>query len=526
MIPRHEFPRLRFWLSAALLATAGVPVAADIAGRVKPWTRQDAAHLLRRAGFGGTPEQIDRLAAMSRKQAVESLLNFDRIPDSAERPTIDRYEPPERRELRAMTDEQRQKIRMDRNRQDQANLHLMRRWWIDRMVTSPRPLQEKMVLFWHGHFTSGAREVRMPQALWNQNELFRRMAVGNFRTLLLEVSKDPAMLVYLNNAQNIKGRPNENYARELMELFTLGIGHYTETDIKEAARAFTGWSIDRETGEFLFRARQHDDGVKTVLGRRGKLNGGDVIDAILAQPRAAEYVAGRMWTFFAGTEPPPNVRKHLGNVFRKNEYEIKPLLLAIFTHDAFYSDRVMYAEVKSPVELLVGTLRTLEIKPTDLDAMVLALRMMGQELFQPPNVKGWDGGYDWLTSATLFNRYNAMARIISGTQDAAAARRRRMMSPAVDDLAMKNDGPLSSPQSPFDPMPLVRARKLASVEAVVDDFVARLIGRPLADERREVLIEALRSSLKSPADVGAAANADAIRELLMLIVATPEYQLN
>ena len=181
--------------------------------------------------------------------------------------------------------------------------------------------------------------------LARQNELYRVHATGNFRTLLMEVSKDPAMLLYLNNAQSNLRHPNENFARELMELFTMGRGNYTERDIQEAARAFTGWSIDRDTEEFMFRARQHDTGGKTVLAVSGNLNGGDVIDIILARPQTAEYVVTKLWRFFAADEPPKNVVRYLANVLRKNNYEIKPVLRAMFLHNAFYAPAVMNAHV-------------------------------------------------------------------------------------------------------------------------------------------------------------------------------------
>ncbi|MCK6455321.1 MAG: DUF1800 domain-containing protein [Phycisphaerae bacterium] len=489
------------------------------------WSPDHAAHLLRRAGFGGTPEQVEQLASLGRAAAVESLVNYERIPALRETFEPASHDLPSRAELRAMSDDERQKLVMDRRRAENAQLERMRGAWVRRMAETPRPLEEKMVLFWHGHFTSGMREVKSSRLLWHQNELFRRHATGNFRTLLVEVSRDPAMILYLNNAQNVKGHPNENYARELMELFTLGIGHYTERDVLEAARAFTGWGIERESGEFVFRARQHDDGVKIFLGERGPWNGGDVIDIILKKPRAAEYITERLWRFFAGTEPDPQVIRPLAAVLRKNKYELKPLLRAIFMHDQFYAERVMFVKIKSPVELVVGLCRALEIRPVDRAGVAFGLRMMGQDLFQPPNVKGWDGGLNWINTATLFNRYNVVARLLSGSEGPRRRRWERMRERTRDDLAEMEPADDDGPQPPYDPMPLVSRRKLTTPEAVVDDFVDRLLQRRIEASRREVLISTFRQSLRDSAVLASPANAEAVRELLLLIVAMPEYQV-
>jgi uncharacterized protein (DUF1800 family) len=514
-------------LAGAALGLAAAASAVESKARPGAWTSQQAAHLLRRAGFGGTPDQVEYLTGLGRLRAVETLVNYDRIAVPTDKPPVERAGMPDRDDLRGLTEEERQKVRMERMQREQVQLHLLRRWWVQRMVETPRPLEEKMTLFWHGHFTSGAREVKSAWLLWRQNDLFRRNAVGNFRTLLFEVSKDPAMLLYLDNARNVNRKPNENYARELMELFTMGIGHYGERDIQEAARAFTGWSIDRDTGEFVFRPRLHDYGPKTVLGVTGNLNGGDVIDIILQRPETAEFIVRKLWSFFAGDEPPRSVLRSLTTTFRKSNYEIKPLLRAMFLNSAFYSDAVMYAHVKSPVELLVGQLRALEVAPIDLDGMLLGLRLMGQDLFQPPNVKGWDGGLAWINTATLYNRYNVTGRLISGT--GGPGRRpgaRMMMRFAGDDPALREHAIPTEAQPPFDPMPIIERFGLDSPDAVADHFVDRLIGRPLSDERRRILLDVFERRLPDPGNISSPRNADAIRELILLILATPEYQLS
>jgi len=491
------------------------------------WTQAHAAHLLRRAGFGGTPEQVDYLTKLGRQRAVDYLLNYEKVAPLAGKPAVEASGMPDRDDLRGLSEQERQRVRMERMQREQVQLHLLRRWWLERMIATPRPLEEKMTLFWHGHFTSGAREVRSTYLLWKQNELFRANAVGNFRTMLFEVSRDPAMLLYLNNAQNVNRKPNENYARELMELFTMGIGHYGEKDIQEAARAFTGWSVDRDSGEFVFRTRQHDYGVKTVLGVRGNLNGGDVVDIILNRPETAEYMVRKLWAYFAGDDPPKGVLKSFAAVLRKNNYELKPLLRAMFLSNAFYSDSVICAHVKSPLELLVGELRSLEIVPIDLDGMVMGLRQMGQDMFQPPNVKGWDGGLTWINTATLYNRYNVCGRLVSGT--GGPGRRgggRMMMRAAGDDPILAEQARPTGEQPAFDPMPIVERNGLSKPEAVVDHFVDRLIGQPLTDERRGTLIDAFRQRLSDRDKMSSPRNAEAVRELILLIVATPEFQLS
>lgn len=261
-----------------------------------------------------------------------------------------------------------------------------------------------MTLFWHGHFTSGFREVRSSHLLYQQNQLLREHALGNFYQLLLRISTDPAMLIYLDSARNRKEQPNENYARELMELFTLGEGQYTEADIKAAARAFTGWTIDDR--QFRFRRRQHDYDDKTFMGRTGPWNGGDIIQIILEQPAAHHYIVTRLWEFFCYDEPERSVVRGLSTTFRKNDFDIRPVVRQILTSRGFYSIQSRGRRIKSPVQLSVGTIRALGITEYDALALNRVLGEMGQVLFQPPNVKGWDGGHKWINTATLFSRYN------------------------------------------------------------------------------------------------------------------------
>ncbi|MBV8155904.1 MAG: DUF1800 domain-containing protein [Candidatus Eremiobacteraeota bacterium] len=369
-----------------------------------PLDERSAAHLLRRAGFGGTPDEVRRYAAMSVDAAVESLVRF---PSTANLPQPDVYD---RRahlgELRVPVDERRDALK-EILRNERESLRGMRLWWLNRMLTTPAPLQEKMTLFWHGHFTS---YVNYAVYTYFQNQLFRYYALGNVRTLTHAVSRDPAMLIYLNNDKNVAEHPNENYARELMELFTLGIGHYTEQDVREAARAWTGWRLNKATGVVRFAPRQHDDGSKTFLGQTGNFMGDDVVDIIFAQPQCARFLATSLLNYFVYNDPEPELVDAVADVMRRNNYEIAPVMSAIFRSNVFYSPRAYRALVKSPVEFVVGTYKALGITELPDDAVGFANRM-GQILFQPPNVAGWPGGQNWLTSGTMIVRQNFVASV-------------------------------------------------------------------------------------------------------------------
>ncbi len=281
-----------------------------------------------------------------------------------------------------------------------------------RVTTSP--LSEKMTLFWHNHFVSSDQKVRSPHLMYRQNLLLRRHALGNFATLLHEIARDPAMVIYLDNASNRKAQPNENFAREVMELFTLGEGHYTEHDVKEAARAFTGWSIDFDTGEFLFRAPQHDDGPKTVLGRSGNLGGEDVLRVLLAHPRTAEHVVEKLWREFVSPSLDPAEVKRIARRFRDSGYDIRAALRALLTSNTFYAEHNRATLIKSPVELVIGTLRQFRFSTGEMLPFALSVAQLGQNLFAPPNVKGWPGGEAWINSTTLLARKQLLERLFRG----------------------------------------------------------------------------------------------------------------
>ncbi|MGE0479306.1 MAG: DUF1800 family protein [Phycisphaerae bacterium] len=506
----------------------------------KYWDHAAAAHLLRRAGFGGTPEEVDRLVALGLSGAVESLVNYQKTEydtPAAFIPELVR-EPYNRAILRAAGDEERRKLIAERQMAERRAHEETRLWWLDRMIHSPRPFEEKLTLFWHGHFTSGAREVRNAIFMKDQNELLRRYAAGNFRDLLMQISRDRAMLVYLDGAKNVKKQPNENFARELLELFTLGVGNYSESDIKAAARAFTGWAYNDEG--FQFRRRDHDTGPKTFLGKTGPWDGGDIIDIILDRPQCSQFLARTILEFFVRPEPDRALVNALAVEIRKNKYELKPVFETLFKSQAFYSEASRGALVKCPTEVVVGTARQLGLPIADLFSAERAMAGMGQELMQPPNVKGWDGGAKWINTATLHARYNYVGRLIHGQGDGAGARAaRRMMAKASNDEALDGEekpaGMMSTAggrtriggdkQPKYDAVATLRRYAFETAEEVVDHYTQHLLATPLAAEKREQLIAYLRGEdgafRLEDADAG-----DRLRTLVHLICSTPEYQMN
>src|SRR5690242_14079129 len=291
----------------------------------------------------------------------------------------------------------------------------LRGWWLERMARGPRPFQEKMVLFWHGHFATSVEKVRNPYFMWRQNELFRRLATGNWQQLLSETGKDPAMLIWLDQARSRKDHANENFAREVMELFALGEGHYTEKDVTEGARALTGWSLDMNDEKFIYRPRIHDDGVKTFLGQSGNFDGDDIIRIIVSQPQSARFITAKIWNYFAGQMPSEDLNAELAASLRAHGNNFKPFLREMFRSENFYADYIIRNQVKSPVQWLVGSVRMLE---NDLPPTIVCwgmLRQLGQDIFAPPNVKGWDGGITWITTNTLLTRYNDAEALVQGT---------------------------------------------------------------------------------------------------------------
>ena len=401
------------------------------------WNYDRAAHLLERAGFGGTPEEIERLAAMTPQQAVDYLVDYKKLDNSFLKPfeQSDIYDPSLKDfpVSRVAATQQAEKTGQsmgvavkpqgDRRLQPVVNrffywlratvLETRRigQWWANRMVATNRPLEEKMALFWHGHFATGEEKIRDYRKMLVQLDLLRNNATGNFRDLLVGVAKDPAMLIFLDAGQNVKGAPNENFGREVMELFTMGVGNYTEKDIREAARAFTGWTNDDLT--FKVEAAKHDDGPKTFLGRTGNFDGVDILNIILDQKVTGNYIAGKLYRFFAREELSPATQEKLGAAFRDGKYEIAPLLKTVFLSKDFYSQPSVGTRIKGPVELLVSTYRKLGVKemPGVPDLHIVS-RELGQTLLNPPTVAGWAQGRAWITPGLLLARGNLARDIL------------------------------------------------------------------------------------------------------------------
>jgi uncharacterized protein (DUF1800 family) len=393
--------RLSLLLGVVLLSFAATRAAADALGI------DDARHLLSRAAFAAPAGEIETFARLTREQAVDRLLT-DAARGRATPPpqwVNEPVTPP--KEVRQMSPDERREWQ----RRNVSRGLDMRGWWLQEMIITRAPLAERMTLFWHNHFVSSQQKVRQPQYLYRQNLLLREHALGNFAVLLHAIARDPAMVIYLDNASNRKGRPNENFAREVMELFTLGEGHYGEGDIKEAARAFTGWSIDPAKGEFLFRRGAHDDGEKTVLGHRGNVDGDAVLDILLEQPQTAEFIVRKLWREFVSPEPDAAQVTRIAAVFRQSRYDIRAALRALLTSDAFYAPQYRATLIKSPVDLVVGTLRQFQFTTGDTAPFALVVAQLGQNLFAPPNVKGWPGGEAWINSTTLLARKQFLDRI-------------------------------------------------------------------------------------------------------------------
>ncbi|HEX5127514.1 MAG TPA: DUF1800 domain-containing protein [Rhodocyclaceae bacterium] len=403
----------------------------------------DARYLLTRTGFAPDPAEIAEFAALTREQAVDRILSGTRTqPVTAYPDDLNNFIAG--KQIRTMSRQQRRELIRTQLREGGTEL---RAWWLGEMLHTPSPLTERMTLFWHNHFVSSQQKVRSPKLMLNQNLLLREDAVGNFGKMLHAVSKDPAMVIYLDSASNRKGQPNENFAREVMELFTLGEGHYTEDDIKQAARAFTGWSIDRDTGQFVFRRKVHDGGIKTVFGKSGDFDGDDVLDLLLARRETSEFIVGKLWREFVSPQPDAPAVQKIAATFRDQNYEIKPVLRQLFLSDAFWAPETRGAIVKSPVDVVVGSLRSLDADVPDAMPFVRTLKQLGQDIFAPPNVKGWPGGDTWINTATLLERkqyLDRIARADDATRQMAAQRIGDAMSARAAAIA---NGSTSAPIS-------------------------------------------------------------------------------
>ncbi len=568
------------------------------------WTYERAAHLLERAGFGGTPEEIEALAAMTPEAAVASLVDYESADNSHLAPfehsglwdpTLKNFpvSRPAATELAERTGESmgvRVKPGGDRPVQPVANrffywlratLLETRRvaaWWANRMVVSNRPLEEKMALFWHGHFANGEDKIRDYRKMLVQLELFHKHATGSFRDLLVAIAQDPAMLIFLDAGQNVKGAPNENFGREVMELFTMGVGNYTEDDIREASRAFTGWGNDDLA--FTIDPSKHDDGAKTFLGRTGNFNGVDILNIILEQPVTARYVASKIYRFFVRENVSPEMAEALGDLFRDGNYELKPFLRTVFLSQDFYSDPSVGTHIKSPVELVVSTYRKLGLRELPgIPDLYSVSRGLGQVLLNPPTVAGWAQGRAWITPGLLLERGNFAREVLfpniidfvdpnydPGDEIKRVNRNilagRDITSATLDDDTPENGAmgeqpvnysnviasaekfntryaslvgwqeavrrliPMKRAAAQFSLTDAVVNSGAKTTTDVVDAFTRRFLRVPIAPHAREALVSFLESQLGT-SDVAEATTymETPLRVLAHLILSSPQYQL-
>ena len=480
------------------------------------WNTATAAHLMNRAGFGGSPQDIENLRLMGLNRAVSWLVDYEKIPDTTPAPDWAQPDPnflARREAIRNAADpETRRMLQQQQDQEERTQIADLRYWWLRRMALGPRPFQEKMTLFWHGHFATSFEKVRMPYFLWLQNETFRQNATSQFSQLLVAVSEDPAMLRYLDGATSYKGHPNENFAREVMELFTLGEGHYTEQDIQQAAKAYTGWGFDKDHLHYQYHPGNHDNGPKTVFGQTGNFTGEDVLNMICAQPQCAKFITARLWRFFVQDQPSQPVVEALAADFQKSGMDIKHLMRTIFTSHEFYAPDIIRSQIKSPVQWLIAATHQLQA-PLPTQAMCLGmLSLLGQELFQPPNVKGWDGGIAWITTNNLLNRYNFAAALVEGDRvplpGLQGQVRSLMNSISEDGLAQI---------APADVKSLFTAIDLSAPDVFLDALQNRFLNAQLKAQRVNSIHDFLKS--KSPIE-----ESD-IRKSIRLLMCTPEYQL-
>jgi uncharacterized protein (DUF1800 family) len=482
---------------------------------------EQARHLLWRAGFGGTAQQIQQLVEWGPEKSVDHLLDYDQIafdPASPElfdreimRPPTPQQQEQIRVARRAQDEETLARLRLvqqERERNDRRQMRQIQRWWLKRMIQTPRPLEEKLTLFWHGHFATAYRPVENSYNMFLQNLFFRSNALGSFADLLYGIIRDPAMLAYLDQNTSRRSNPNENLARELMELFSLGVGNYSEQDIREGARALTGHSFQQS--EFIFRQREHDPNPKRIFGRTVR-SGEDFVTAILEQRACSIFICRKLYHFFVAEldnvaaperDLPQDVRTvvaDLASLMRNRRYLLKPVLRRLFLSQYFYSPRLMNQQIKSPLQLVVGALRSLHTPVRDLNILLDALDLMGQNIFNPPSVKGWDGGRSWINTSTLFIRQNILAYLLTGKRPLG-----------YDALAESEQ---------YDPAPLLSHLTQAQDPAAAAEALLRFTtGRAPADAIR---------LLETHAQTRARGRLtrDSLLGMLLLITAMPEYQL-
>jgi uncharacterized protein DUF1800 len=436
------------------------------------WNRRWIAHLYRRAAFGASVAEIEKAASVGLSKTIEDLMMGE--PDAEER-------------LELLNE-------TGQYYNEPVNLRV---WWLYAMLEGGHPLREKLTLFWHNHFATSYAKVRSTKLMYEQNVTLRKHALGKFRPFLLDMSKDTAMLVWLDSNRNIKGAPNENYAREVMELFSLGVGNYSEKDVQEAARSFTGWHHDAEGVKFENNPLLHDDGEKTVLGKTGRWTGADVIRICCDQPACARFLVGKLYNYLVSeTAPPRGLIDPLVTSFRKSDYDIAALVRTMLSSQLFFSEHAYRKRVKWPVEYALGAVRAAVSARVPMSDIVDPLAKMGQVLFNPPNVKGWRTGTDWLNSATLLARNNFAERVAMGEWSKSGMPRPRgnRFVQFAEPTQPKPPGPSSTPPPPAanqDPVALIYAAKPKDIAAVVKAMGELVYGQDIPKDQAVKLVKFL-----------------------------------
>ena len=458
------------------------------------------AHLMRRAGFGAGREELEEKVARGYENVVEDMLN----------PSGDRQ---------TLPDDLIRRYHVDQS--ELRQLDGAGAYWMYQMITTNHPLEEKLALFWHSLFATGYAKLNQARALLNQIDMFKRTGFGSFRDILIELSKDPAMIIWLDNNDNHDGAINENYGRELLELFSMGIGNYTEDDIKEASRAFTGWTLknaeymsmramkdsiwpySRIAWHFEFREHDHDTGEKEFLGERGEFDGAEIVDIICKQDATARFVCTRLFQFFAADEVDEDgeaaIEQMMASYF-ESDYEIRAVLRTLFNSEYFKGEAARYARVKAPVETVVGAVRmagTYRQPTLGVNQLASQAFYMGQGLLQPPTVEGWHEGVEWIDSGSLVERVNFAAKELGNPSNPG-------VRAIVDRLA--RDG--GSAQSAAD---------------IVDGCLDLMGPLQVEDNTREAMVEF--ASQFGSIDLDAEESVETVANVMRLIASTREYQL-
>ena len=464
-----------------------------------------ARHLLWRAGFGGTPAQIRQLVDLGLNAAVDHLVDYPAVdptgPEDLD-PDVIRVRTDEERKriARARRDgdqeilDAQRKVQLEARQADRKMFQNLQRWWVRRMITTAHAFEEQLTFFWHGHFASSNRSVRDTYLMYAQNVTLRENARGPFADLVTAIVHDPAMLKYLNNDQNRKGRPNENLARELMELFTLGVGNYTEADIKEVARALTGHAV--KDNDYQFRANQHDTGVKKILGKTGPFDGDTVAQLLATRPACAPFIALKLYDHFVAdvgdvdAQVPASHRAGVdafARVFREEKLKTGPALKRLFKSRHFYDPAIVGRKIKNPVQLVVGTVRSLNTPVREQAVVLSALGQMGQLPFEPPTVDGWNGGRAWINTSTLFVRQNYATYLATGDSGLLGGKRKKNRKKSAPETyrptALLNGLNISTPRAAADALidhalgPQVPADRRAPLYTLADKLMGRGVGR-------------------------------------------------